>query len=88
MLDAGQVAIGGVSKLSDPGQLALNAAFIAQTLVIVQHQYLPLAGQTVGFLRAYSGYLQDNNLDTQFDKANSFAATIKVTGQITDTPGH
>ena len=55
---------------------------------MVQHQYLPLAGQTVGFLRAYSGYVQDNNLDTQFDKANSFAATIKVTGQITDTPGH
>jgi predicted secreted protein len=87
LLDSGQVAIGGVSDLTDAGQLVVNAAFIAQTKVIVKHQYPPAAGQTTGFLRTFAGYIQDNNLDAQFDKASSFAATIKITGPITDTAG-
>lgn len=85
--DAGQLAVSGVFDPADPGQLMFSAAFNAQTLISVKHQYAPAQGQTTGFLRTFSGYVVENTLDLQFDKTSTFNATIKITGPITDTPG-
>lgn len=85
--DAGQLAISGVFDPADPGQLMFSAAFNAQTLISVKHQFPVAQGQTTGFLRTFVGYVTENTLDLQFDKASTFNATIKITGPITDTPG-
>jgi hypothetical protein len=87
LLDAGQAAVNGVFNPGDPGQLAFNAAFVAQTLVHCKLQFAPAAGDSTGFLRTFAGYVTENNLDAQFDKSSTLAATVKITGPITDTPG-
>jgi hypothetical protein len=87
LLDAGQAAVNGVFNPADPGQLAFNAAFIAQTLVHCKLQFAPAPGDSTGFLRTFSGYVTDDNLDAQFDKASTLAATVKITGPVNDTPG-
>lgn len=88
LIDNGQLAVSGVFDPADPGQLAVNVAFTAQTLVEVQVQY-PKATDQVnsGLLRAFSAYVTESNLDAQFDKTSTFSATLKITGPITDTPG-
>jgi len=85
--DGGQLAVSGVFDPADPGQLMFSAAFNAQTLISVKHQFAPASGQTVGFLRTFVGYVTENTLDLQFDKSSTFNGTLKITGQITDTPG-
>ena len=87
LLDAGSAALSGVMQPSDPGQLVMASAFTSQTLVKAKLQYPIATGQTVGFLRSFYGYIQDSNIDAQFDKASTLSATIKITGPFTDTPG-
>jgi hypothetical protein len=88
LLDSGQCAIQGVFLDSDPGQLAVNAAYQAQTLLQCKLQMAPGVGQSTGFLRTFSAYVTEGgNLDAQFDKSTTFSATFKLTGAWTDTPG-
>jgi hypothetical protein len=87
LLDAGQAAISGVFNPADPGQLMLAATFLGPTLVTCKLQYPVMAGFTTGFLRTFTGWVTESNLDAQFDKSSTLSATIKVTGPITDTPG-
>lgn len=88
LLDSGEAQIQGVFLDTDPGQLAFNAAYAAQTLLTCKLQMAPRAGQTVGYLRTFSGYVSEgNNLDAQFDKSSTFSGTIKISGPITVTAG-
>lgn len=88
LLDAGECQIQGVFLDSDPGQLAFNAAYAAQTLLSCKLVMAPRPGQTTGYTRTFSGYISEgNNLDAQFDKSSTFSGTVKISGPITSTPG-
>jgi hypothetical protein len=88
LADPGTAECQGIFLDSDPGQIAMNAANVSQVLAEFKLQMAPRAGETTGFLRTFSGYVQKgNNLDAQFDKASTYAATIKVTGPYTDAAG-
>lgn len=88
LLDGGEAQVQGVFLDTDPGQLAFNAAYAAQTLLVCKLQMPPRTGQTVGYLRSFSAYVSEgNNLDAQFDKSSSFSGTLKITGPITSNPG-
>jgi predicted secreted protein len=87
LLDAGQASVSGVFDPLDPGQLMFAAAFTGQVLVHCKLQYPATQGQTTGFLRTFAGWVTESNLDAQFDKTSTLAATIKVTGPFTDTAG-
>lgn len=85
LIDPGQVTVNGVFDPTDPGQAIFNAAFNAQTLITCKLTFPPMAGMTNSFIRQFTGYVQDHNIDAQFDKALGLAATIKISGPIADT---
>jgi hypothetical protein len=87
LIDPGTADFQGVFNGTDPGQLALSAAFTAQTPLEFKLQFAPGATQTVGFLRTWNGYMASKpQVDAQMDKASTFSGSVKITGPVTDTP--
>lgn len=87
-LAPGTAACQGVFNDNDPGQIALAAAQYTQILQAFTLQYAPKAGYATGFMRTFNGYVQEcNGPDAQVDKAATLAATLKISGVITDLPG-
>jgi len=88
-IDPGTAAITGIlAPAGDPGQTAVSAAFGTQTKLYWKLQFAPAAGQTVGALREFAGYVSEQpTMDAQTNEAVSFNFGIKLTGVITDTAG-
>lgn len=85
---AGQAQLTGVFSDVDAGQLMFNAAFNNSQLVYVKMQMAPRTGQTKGFLRTYTAYVQEPiNPSYGTTKAMTFQVSLKVTGGFTDTAG-
>lgn len=86
--ESGQCQISGVFNDADPGQQMFIAAYNNQALLNVTMQMAPRSGQTKGFLRAFTAYVQEPpNYSYGTTKAMSFQGSLKVTGAFTDTPG-
>jgi hypothetical protein len=86
--DAGTVQAAGIFLPSDPGQLALQAAY-GGLLTDFKIQLPKGPGQTTtGNLYTFSGYVGENPLpDIQFDKTISFKMNITLATPIALTPG-
>lgn len=88
LLDSGQVSFNGVFDPVGTGQTALHGAFTAQTLVFCKLQFPKASDQTAtGFLRTFTAYVSEFNIDAQFDKASTLSGVLKITGPTNDTPG-
>jgi len=85
LLDSGQVSISGVFDPHDTGQTSFAAAFNAITLLTCKLVFPVMVGDSTGFTREFSGYVTEYTLSDAFDKSANLSATIKITGQITDT---
>lgn len=88
LLDGGDLSLSGNYVSGDAGRVAFNTAYLGRTLISCK-VVLPLApGQTtVGDSFTFNGYVSENNVDLQFDKAASFSAKITITGPVTPVAG-
>ena len=85
---SGQCQLSGVFSDSDAGQVMFIAAFNNVQLLTVKMQMAPRTGQTKGFLRTYTAYVQEPpNYSYGTTKAVSFQGSLKITGPMTDTVG-
>ena len=77
----------GVFNGADPGQIMVSAAFDAQQALQCKLQLAPGKGQTTGMLRTFTAFVKSKpQIDAQMDKASTYSGSLKITGQITDTP--
>jgi predicted secreted protein len=88
LLDSGEISITGNYVGGDAGQVAFRAAFNSGSILPFKMQLPTAPGQTTtGDLFTFSGLVVESNPDTQFDKAITFSAKVKISGMITITPG-
>lgn len=88
LLDAGSWDIAGSRIATDAGQLAMETAFQGLTLKQFEIQLPKAGGQTTtGDLFAFSALIQELNYTIGDDKAITFSAKLKVSGNIVLTPG-
>lgn len=86
--DFGSFEFTGARVSSDPGQMALEAAWSAATVHNFKITYPKRADQTTtGDVAAFKALVTDANESNSFDKQISVTYKIKVTGAITLTPG-
>lgn len=89
-ISPGTAAIQGVFADGDPGQVLLFSTHASQVLVSAKMVFAKTAGQTIaGFTRTFACYVQEcNGPDAQYNKAATLAATLKMSGPVTDVAGH
>lgn len=86
LIDPGTADFQGVFAGADPGQIAVSAAFDAQTALEFKLQFVAMPGYTTGPLRTFNGYMASKpQIDAQMDKSSTFSGSIKITGPIIDT---
>lgn len=85
--DNGSISIDGNYLPTDPGQVALAAAYGTPVGTAFVVTYPLESGQATPSKDAFSGIVTSWNVDMQFDKYVQFKAEIKVSGPITNTPG-
>jgi hypothetical protein len=85
----GEMKVSGVYLSTDPGQGLLATAYLTQNLTDFKLQFPPLAGQTTGELRTFSGFVSDmpNAVSIDFSKTILFSTTLKLNTAIAITPG-
>jgi predicted secreted protein len=88
LLDAGSWDIAGSRIATDAGQLAMETAFQGLTIKDFQIQLPKAGGQTTaGDMFEFSALIQELNYSIADDKAVTFSAKLKVSGNIVLTPG-
>jgi len=85
--DPGQVAVAGVFDQHDAGQIALQAAYDAGTLLLCKETLTLQGTDTTGATREYFGFVQEPLTFPVNGEIAQFSASIKITGQIIFTAG-
>lgn len=85
--DPGNFNFDVVFNPSDPGQLALSAAYDARTKLVVKHVYKAQPGYTSGPIKTFRAWVAENpNPGSDVTKATKMSVSMKITGTITTTP--
>ena len=88
LLDAGTWDLAGSRISGDAGQVAMEAAFQGLTLQMFQIVLPKAGGETsTGDKFAFAALIQDLNYSITVEKAVTFTAKLKVSGNITVTVG-
>ncbi len=88
LADSGSWKLEGSRVSGDAGQIAMEAAFATGALQQFQIQLPKTATQTTaGDQYGFYALIQDLNYSFAVEKADTFTATLKVSGDITETPG-
>jgi hypothetical protein len=88
LADSGTWQIQGSRVGGDAGQVAMESAFNGGALESFKITLPKAAGQTsTGDTYTFDALIQDLNYSFSVDKVDTFTATLKVSGDITVTPG-
>lgn len=87
MRNNGELSLDGNVVDTDPGQIALVAAYNSGSKYDFKVQQQPGPGETTGTLRAFSGLVLSYDETTTTKNKAGFSVKVKISGAITVTPG-
>jgi predicted secreted protein len=86
--DPGSMTFDCIFLADDPGQLALAAAYDADTILTVKHFYKAQPGFTTGPINTFTAEVEQFPLPGSDEtKVATISVSLKISGPITQTPG-